>query len=427
MKALIRIFSFLLPAVICGDLGAQAGCSYTWTLQSSGTTQILKSVAAVDEMVCWIAGNSGTVLRTTDGGTTWLNGNPNPGIITGNVENIEAIDGDNAWCSTSPSINTIIYKTTDGGNSWVIVYSQVGGFINGIHMVSASSGYAFGDPISNVWNILMTTNGGTNWIPVPTSPNAQPAEAGFNNCIQVSLPYIWFGASLGSVYRSTNAGLNWTSHATPGIFIYVQAVHFNSNLTGMASGTNMVKSTDGGANYLSHTVPGAGNITAIEGSGNEFFFVRGQYVYRTTNAGDNWVMVHDASINQTDLDFADNLSGCRTGWLAGYAGTITKAAGQVVGNGSQESKLPEAYRLEQNHPNPFNPVTKIKFALPLGGYISLKLYDILGKEVRVLDNSYRQAGHYEAEFDGSNLASGVYFYRLEAKDFVSVRKMILVK
>ncbi len=98
-----------------------------------------------------------------------------------------------------------------------------------------------------------------------------------------------------------------------------------------------------------------------------------------------------------------------------------------IGIKIQGTEIPKEYSLDQNYPNPFNPVTRIKFALPASGYVSLKLYDILGNEVRVLDNSYRQAGYYEAEFDGSNLASGVYFYKLEAKDFVSVRKMILVK
>jgi hypothetical protein len=85
------------------------------------------------------------------------------------------------------------------------------------------------------------------------------------------------------------------------------------------------------------------------------------------------------------------------------------------------------YGLYQNYPNPFNPTTKIKYQIPEDGIVSLKIYDILGKEVRTLVNEQKTMGRYEVKFDASDLASGVYIYRLNVNDFVSVKKMLLVK
>ncbi|MBK7255785.1 MAG: T9SS type A sorting domain-containing protein [Ignavibacteria bacterium] len=83
--------------------------------------------------------------------------------------------------------------------------------------------------------------------------------------------------------------------------------------------------------------------------------------------------------------------------------------------------------LKQNYPNPFNPVTNLEFGISKLGFVSLKIYDVLGKEVAVIVNNNVNPGTYKYNFDGSNLVSGVYFYRLEAGDFTDVKRMVLVK
>lgn len=89
--------------------------------------------------------------------------------------------------------------------------------------------------------------------------------------------------------------------------------------------------------------------------------------------------------------------------------------------------LPLAYQLWQNYPNPFNPMTVIKFALPKTVVVSIKVYDLRGQEVAVLVDGLYQAGVYKVVFDGRKLASGVYFYRMQAEDFDIVHKAMLVK
>ncbi|MBI4548291.1 MAG: T9SS type A sorting domain-containing protein [Ignavibacteriae bacterium] len=95
--------------------------------------------------------------------------------------------------------------------------------------------------------------------------------------------------------------------------------------------------------------------------------------------------------------------------------------------GNLSSSLPKEYTLEQNYPNPFNPLTVIRYQLPIGSNVTLKIYNVLGQEVRTLVNEIQDVGFKSVELDASGIASGVYFYRLRAGDFVETRKLILVQ
>ena len=89
--------------------------------------------------------------------------------------------------------------------------------------------------------------------------------------------------------------------------------------------------------------------------------------------------------------------------------------------------LPGRFELLQNYPNPFNPSTKISFKLQVSGFTTLKVFDLLGREVRTLVNEEMKAGSYETTFDARGLASGVYFYRLQVGDFTDTKKLLLFK
>lgn len=95
--------------------------------------------------------------------------------------------------------------------------------------------------------------------------------------------------------------------------------------------------------------------------------------------------------------------------------------------GIQTVEIPNYYSLSQNYPNPFNPATQIKYTIPKAGNVVLKIYDVLGKEVKTLVNEKKEVGVYNIDFDASNLSSGIYFYRIESGDFTAVKKMMLVK
>ncbi|MBN8570619.1 MAG: T9SS type A sorting domain-containing protein [Ignavibacteria bacterium] len=94
---------------------------------------------------------------------------------------------------------------------------------------------------------------------------------------------------------------------------------------------------------------------------------------------------------------------------------------------SSDNLLPKEFNLYQNYPNPFNPVTNIQYDIPKDNFVMIKVYDLLGKEVASLINEFKPAGSYLIAFDGSKLASGIYFYKIETKDFVQTKRMILLK
>jgi len=93
----------------------------------------------------------------------------------------------------------------------------------------------------------------------------------------------------------------------------------------------------------------------------------------------------------------------------------------------EKENLPDKYDLMQNYPNPFNPSTSIEYTVPSNEYVSLKVYDILGNEIVTLVNQQKEAGKYKVEFDASSISSGIYYYKIQAGNFIQVRKMILLK
>jgi len=99
----------------------------------------------------------------------------------------------------------------------------------------------------------------------------------------------------------------------------------------------------------------------------------------------------------------------------------------ATGIKNEINQIPITYSLSQNYPNPFNPVTTISYQIPKMSYVELKVFDLLGREIAVLMNKETAAGKYDVKFDGSNLSSGVYFYRLKASGYVETKKLLLIK
>lgn len=406
--------------------GGPVGCTYNFTQQISGTPNQFLTVSTVTDQIGWAAGVGPTVVRTVNGGVTWSSATGTG--ITGDVYNIYAWSANEALCTTSPSA-TNIYKTTNGGTTWTLVYTQAGGFIDAIQMINTSTGYAVGDPVGGKWTIVQTTNGGDNWARIATEPAQVGTEAGWNNALQIIGNNMWFGTNATKVYKSTDLGLTWTSGATTGT-VNSYAVHYNTASVGLAGGTAMVLSTNGGTSYSAVTNPGTtGNINGIDGAGSDWWAIRsGNTIYRSTNGAANWTNAHVAGTSVFQhIDIVTAADNCSDGWAVGNAGVIVKMSGNPTGISTVSSEVPSSFLLKQNYPNPFNPTTNINFSLPKSGVVTLKVYDMSGKEVAVVLNEFKSAGSYIVGFSAANLPSGAYFYRLSSGNFVDTKKMILVK
>jgi len=124
---------------------------------------------------------------------------------------------------------------------------------------------------------------------------------------------------------------------------------------------------------------------------------------------------------------------CVCGEEQGYIDTIRihccdDADDKPRSNNIQEyNTLPKEFSLFQNYPNPFNPFTNIKFALPSEAFVKLIIYDVTGREIEILVNGFTKSGYHEVNWDAKNVASGIYFYRIEAGTFTDEKKMVLIK
>ncbi len=120
------------------------------------------------------------------------------------------------------------------------------------------------------------------------------------------------------------------------------------------------------------------------------------------------------------------VSASDTAGTSAFSAYFTFATGPDLGV-PDEDGLPREFALGQNYPNPFNPKSQIKYAVPKQSRVTIKVYNTLGQEVTSLFDGIRAAGYYTAVFDGTKLASGVYFYRMRAGSFVQTRKLLLTK
>ncbi len=322
-----------------------------------------------------------------------------------------------------------IFKTTNGGINWIIIDSLQGGssFDNRVRMrfCDANTGLVFSDLY---YHLYKTTNGGNNWISTDanfTSPN-QIYNIDANN---------WVFCLEGSLDVSTNGGVNWIIGSNTGFF----AVSFINNQTGFGT------SHDNSPGQLFKTINGGISWTQIfpaQTPLQRFYHINfrnentgyrsGQVdtnngvIYKTTNGGYNWSMQYSNRYTYlNDMYFIDN----NTGYCAGSGGLIFKTTtGGEVFVSNISSEVPDKFELGQNYPNPFNQSTIFNLQCSMKGNVSVKVFDAAGREVQTLVNETLAPGTYQVRFDGSGLASGLYYYQLAInKEQLAVKKMVMVK
>jgi hypothetical protein len=261
-------------------------------------------------------------------------------------------------------------------------------------------------------------------------------------------PYSALGFS-GGLFVSINNGMSWTkadSGLSSSAFNGPGCAAVNGPNLFVANGNGVYLSTNNGTSWTpaNSGLPLHNEISALVASGpNLFAGTRGGGdVFSSTNSGTSWTAVNtgltDTIITALAIVGTNLFAGTEDG------GIWRRPLPQMVSVNHTE-ELPGVIHLEQNYPNPFNPSTTIKFELPKTSQVNLSVFDILGREVSVLVSERRDAGVHEVKFEGADLASGVYFYRLsvvplarpdlvqtqgrdgQAGDFVESKKLLLLK
>jgi photosystem II stability/assembly factor-like uncharacterized protein len=341
-----------------------------WTQISSADTNIdILSVVMLNSKI--LSGTWNGFYLYTDGGTTW-----NAATSTG-------IPADVAIWSVVMIDTTLfagttgnIYKSLDYGTTWTEVNSGIPGEAR-ITSIIAGKDAIFAGSASN--GVFKTSNGGANWTEI---------NSGLSNmhiCQLTVMDTKLLAVTLEGIFESDNDGMNWSAD-TSGIKNVNCFIVVNNQLLAGTDDNGIYLSNDDGISWTSLSSGLQGNPRVWSLS------VSSQSVFAGTDKG-VWKLPFSEIISEVK-----NLTG-----------------------------LPTNFTLEQNYPNPFNPITVIKFGLPENAYTRLVVYDILGREVKVLMNSYLEAGYHKVEMSGSKFPSGVYIYRIEAGKYINTKKMILMK
>ena len=249
----------------------------------------------------------------------------------------------------------------------------------------------------------------------------------------VSGTNLFAGTSGGGVFLSTNSGTSWTARSTGLTTTLVNAL--------VISGTNLFAGIWGGGVFLSTnngTSWTAGStgltdtyVTALAVSGTNFFVgTYGGGVFLSTNSGTSWNAVNTGLPAEVDaFVVAPTGSGSGASLFAGtrYLGVYRRPLSEMTSVEDAQSILPSTSLLGQNYPNPFNPSTIIKYQLRAQSYVTLRVFDLLGREVATLVEGIETPGNKSVQWDAGRVACGVYFYRLDAGSFTSVKKLLLLK
>ncbi|MEJ2617793.1 MAG: YCF48-related protein [Ignavibacteriaceae bacterium] len=266
--------------------------------------------------------------------------------------------------------------------------------------------------------IIRTTNGGENW----SACTSNTTEYLYSVCFS-DVSNGWVAGGKGTILKTTDSGITWNPQNSGTTDNLLDVCFINSDIGFAACRYDvLLKTTDGGTTWSSQIIDDIyySNISFIDS--NNVLIVNRSSILHTKDGGQNWIPQKIGTTNS--LYGVSKTGNC---WIVvGDNGAMLRSSFGEVGI-EDKNEIPATFGLNQNYPNPLNPETKISYSTPRASFITLKIYDILGKEVAALVNEEKPAGSYEVEFNAEGLSSGIYFYQLQAGEFTETKKMVLLR
>ena len=407
-----------------------------WNAVSPG--RIMNTALAITGTYIFAGTSIKGIYRSIDMGTSWIQ--INNGLPRYPPPDTNAFDGINCFAISADGSDVFagtdgsgVFCSTDNGNSWTSVSDGLPPLRYGnyddilclaISPYNSDSTNLFAGTSNS--GVFLSTNNGMNWaaandgLPKNPYPGLSIDTISYDGiqCLAISIngaggTNLFAGTSNNGIYLSTNNGASWTSVSD-----------------GLPKNPNRSSSYDGIIRFAVYSNEKS-NLNLFAGTKHNGIFL-------STNNGTNWLNVNTGL---TDLNtpvisvgaltvsndylyasiFSDTVHNISRGvWRRPLSDMITSA-------NEKSDKIPRNFTLFQNYPNPFNPTTTLSFVISHQSLVSLKVYNILGEEVAAIVNKELPAGNYKYQWNAGNLASGIYFYRLRAGNFVDTKKLILIK
>ncbi len=414
-----------------------------WEKIKTPTDFNLLKVFYLDSLHCWVAGDSGVIMFSGDQGDNWQMQNSG---VSNYISDIFFLNERLGWAVTFDyeNINTRskILRTSNGGINWESDnYRYLNINLTTIFFNDSLNGWIGGEP----FDLSFTNDGGANWIPANIDTGLFSRFP--INEIKFSTSQYGFAAGgaidvAGVVWRTNNYGELWKAYGiAPDKF---DDFLFLDSINALALSADRERSYPIGVlnfdikeNIFSYdSLSKYGRVTSISQR-------TPKEIWGTLGCDNNFIVSYDGAaswdFSPTDdslcyfaIGFADSLHGI----VAAESGYILKYIPDTpVSVENLAEQPPDKFFLEQNYPNPFNPSTKIEYSLNDRQFVSLKIFDLLGREVITLVNEEKPAGKYEVEFNSAHytasgfsaMPSGIYFYQLKTNNYIETKKMLLLK
>jgi hypothetical protein len=405
MKKITVLFAALI-------LVFETNTNAQWVKMSNGMSNVWVSslVTSGNNIFAGTSPNSGVYLSTNNG-LNWTQTSLN----NQDVRSL-AVNENNIFAGSYSGNG--VYKSTDNGTTWS--QTSLNNHIIRSLAVSGNNVYAGSNSGNGVYK---STDNGTTWS--QTSLNNKIVRT-----IAVNGNNVYAGCySQNGLYKSIDNGMNWTQTLQQ-VSIGSLAINGNNVFAGSGSITGVYKSTDYGSTWTQTSLNYISVYSLAVNGTNIFAGTFNSGVYVSNDFGTNWTQRNEGLtiINTLVYDFCllNNyiFAGIGTG---GEMGVYRRPLSELTGILQITNEVPHQFSLSQNYPNPFNPSTYIKFDVSKGSFVTLKIFDALGREVAILVNEDLKPGTYEADWNASNYSSGVYFYTMRTEGYTQTKRMVLIK
>ena len=330
-----------------------------------------------------------------------------------------------------------IFQSSDTGKTWTP--TDTGLTDGNVYNLASQGKEVFAcTPTSG----FLSTDGGLHWTGMPPWEARYPPYGALYRPVY-SPPYLEIacrrllgGTRSDGVFLSTDDGHSWTAVNNgfpPPIPLY--EVGYPSIFSLAFAGTSLIAGTDEGL-FFSTDVGGQwtasdsgwvpGGVGCFASRGVDVFAGSPNGVFHSSNGGKAWRAVNAGLINPGITALA--VSGTDLFAAVFEDGVWMRPLAEMIASAQDELSATQAtFRLEQNYPNPFNPTTTIRYAIPRRGSVRITVFNVLGQEVGRLVDGVQDAGYHDVRFDGTRLASGIYFYRILAGGFSQTKRFVLVR